>query len=84
MWQTRVISSLAATHKSLLVNAPLTLRDLAEAACLDKARNTKDAFAAASRQELLPHATTTQRPTIKVLQTTKITKLGILPLPIGF
>ena len=64
-------------------DAPLTLWDLAEI-CLNKARNTKDAFSAGPKQDLVPHATTTHPPTIKAFQTTKITKLGLLPLPTGF
>ena len=36
------------------------------------------------KQDLLPHASITHPPTIKALSTTKITKLGLLLLPIGF
>ena len=65
-------------------DAPLTLWDLAKTICLNKARSTKDAFSASPKQDLQPHATTIHPPTIKSLQTTKITELGLLPLPIGF
>ena len=43
-----------------------------------------EAFLAGPKKDLLPRATTTHSPTINALQTTKITKLGLLPLPIGF
>ena len=42
------------------------------------------ALSAVPKGGLLPHATITHKPTIKTLQTTKITELGLLPLHIGF
>ena len=60
------------------------LRDRAETICLNKAKNKKDAFSADPKKDLLSHATTFLPLTIKAIQTAKITKLGLLPLPIGF
>ena len=65
-------------------DVPLTLRDLAKTLCPNKAKNTIGAFSASPEQDLLPHANTTHLATIKVLQTAKITKLGLLPLSIWF
>ena len=41
-------------------------------------KNTKDAISADPEQEFLLHATNIYPRTVKVLQTTKITKLGLL------
>ena len=41
-------------------------------------KNTKDAISAGPEQEFLLHATTIYPRTVKALQTTKITKLGLL------
>ena len=47
----------------------------------NKTRNTKDAIPASPKQDFLLHTTTTHLPTIRALQTTKITKLGLPTLP---
>ena len=63
-------------------NLGLTLRP----AFLNKTRDTKDVISAGPKQDVLLHATNTANntnsPTIKVYQTTKITKLGLFFLPI--
>ena len=57
------------------LDAPLTLWNLAETICLNKARNTKDMFSVGPKQDFLPHSSTTHPPTIKALQTAKINKI---------
>ena len=51
----------------------------------NKTRNTKDVISAGPKQDFLLHATNNSTnahaPTIKVFQTAKITKLGLLFLP---
>ena len=59
------------------------LWDLAETICLQKTRNKGGEFSSDTGQDL-PQANTTHPPTTTALQTTKITKLGLLPPPIGF
>ena len=55
-------------------------------AFLNKTRDTKDAISAGPKQDFMLHATNnltdTNPPTIKVYQTTKITKLALLFLPL--
>ena len=59
-------------------NALLTLQDLADAICLNKARNTKNAFSALNKTICSVRPPPTDN---KAAQTTNITKLGPLSLP---
>ena len=67
---------------SWLVRCSPYTSDLAKTICLNKARNTKDAFSAGPKKVLVPHTSTTHPPAIEALQFKKITKLGLLSLPL--